>query len=145
MQIKLSDHFTYSKLLRFTLPSIIMMIISSIYSVVDGLFVSNLVGDMALSAVNIMFPVTMILASFGFMLGTGGGAIVARTMGEGNQDLANRYFSMIVYTVLGLGIVLSVLSAVFTEQIARLAGASSLLTPRKELCVSPKPGFIPGS
>ena len=92
-----------------------------------------------------MFPVSMILASFGFMLGTGGGAIVARTMGEGNQDLANRYFSMIVYTVLGLGIVLSVLSAVFTEQIARLAGASSLLTPRKELCVSPKPGFIPGS
>lgn len=133
MQIKLSDHFTYSKLLRFTLPSIIMMIISSIYSVVDGLFVSNLVGELALSAVNIMFPVSMILASFGFMLGTGGGAIVARTMGEGNQDLANRYFSMIVYTVLGLGIVLSVLSAVFTEQIARLAGASSLLM---EDCIS---------
>lgn len=88
MPIKLSDHFTYSKLFRFTLPSIIMMVISSVYSVVDGLFVSNLVGEVALSAVNIMFPISMIIASTGFMLGTGGGAIVARTMGEGNPQLA---------------------------------------------------------
>ena len=72
MQIKLSDHFSYGRLLRFTLPSIIMMVISSIYSVVDGLFVSNLVGDLALSSVNIVFPVAMIVGSFGFMLGTGG-------------------------------------------------------------------------
>lgn len=127
MTIKLSDHFTYSKLLRFTMPSIIMMVITSIYSVVDGLFVSNLVGELALSAVNIMFPVSMIIASFGFMLGTGGGAIAARTMGEGNQELANRYFSMIVYCVIGLGLVLSLISAVFTEPIAHLAGASPLL------------------
>ena len=90
MQIKLSDHFSYGRLLRFTLPSIIMMVISSIYSVVDGLFVSNLVGDLALSSVNIVFPVAMIVGSFGFMLGTGGSAIVARTMGEGGQPLANR-------------------------------------------------------
>ncbi len=83
MQIKLSDHFSYGRLLRFTPPSIIMMVISSIYSVVDGLFVSNLVGDLALSSVNIVFPVAMIVGSFGFMLGTGGSAIVARTMGEG--------------------------------------------------------------
>lgn len=127
MSIKLSDHFTYSKLLRFTLPSIVMMVITSIYSVVDGLFVSNLVGELALSAVNIMFPVSMIIASVGFMLGTGGGAIVARTMGEGNQELANRYFSMIVSCVLGLGLIFSVLSVLFTEPIARLAGASDLL------------------
>lgn len=127
MTIKLSDHFTFAKLLRFTMPSIVMMIFTSVYSVVDGLFVSNLVGDMALSAVNIMFPVSMILAAFGFMLGSGGSAIVARTMGEGKQDLANRYFSMIIYCVLGLGALLSVLSAVFVEPIARLAGASDLL------------------
>lgn len=127
MQIKLSDHFTYSKLLRFTLPSIVMMVVSSIYSVVDGLFVSNLIGELALSAVNIMFPVSMILASFGFMLGTGGGAIVARTMGEGKQELANRYFSMIIYCVLGLGLVFSVGSVIFIEPIAHLAGASDLL------------------
>lgn len=72
MKIKLSDHFTYGRLLRFTLPSVVMMVIASIYSVVDGLFVSNLVGDMALSAVNIIFPVAMIIGAFGFMLGTGG-------------------------------------------------------------------------
>lgn len=127
MTIKLSDHFTFSRLLRFTLPSIVMMIFTSVYSVVDGLFVSNLVGDLALSAVNIMFPVSMLLAAFGFMLGSGGSAIVARTMGEGKQELANRYFSMIIYCVLGLGLVLSVLSVIFVEPIARLAGASDLL------------------
>ena len=127
MTIKLSDHFTFSRLLRFTLPSIVMMIFTSVYSVVDGLFVSNLVGDLALSAVNIMFPVSMLLAAFGFMLGSGGSAIVARTMGEGKQELANRYFSMIIYCVLGLGLVLSVLSVIFVEPIARMAGASDLL------------------
>ena len=88
MQIKLSDHFTYGRLLRYTLPSIIMMIFTSLYSVVDGLFVSNLVGDLALSAVNIAFPITMIIGAFGFMLGTGGSAIVARTLGEGKPELA---------------------------------------------------------
>ena len=127
MAIKLSDHFTYSKLLRFTLPSIVMMVVASVYSVVDGLFVSNLVGELALSAVNIMYPVAMIVGAFGFMLGTGGGAIVARTMGEGDQELANRYFSMIVCCVLGLGTLLSVLCVLFVEPIARLAGASDLL------------------
>ena len=72
MKIQLSDHFTYKKLFRFTLPSIVMMIVTSVYSVVDGLFVSNLVGDMALSAVNIVWPIIMIIGAFGFMLGTGG-------------------------------------------------------------------------
>lgn len=127
MQIKLSDHFTYGKLLRFTLPSIIMMIFTSVYSVVDGLFVSNLVGQNALSAVNIIFPVSMILSAAGFMLGSGGSAVVARTMGEGKRELADRYFSMIVLVVLGLGTVFSVGGALLIEPIARLAGASDLL------------------
>ncbi len=127
MAIKLSDHFTYGKLFRFTLPSITMMICTSIYSVVDGLFVSNLIGENALSAVNIMFPVAMIIGAVGFMLGAGGSAIVARTMGEGKQELANRYFSMIILCVLGLGVSLSMLSLLFVEPLARLVGASDLL------------------
>ena len=81
MKIRLSDHFSYGRLLRFTLPSIVTMVIASLYSVVDGLFVSNLVGDMALSAVNIAFPIAMIIRAIGFMLGTGGSAVVARTVG----------------------------------------------------------------
>lgn len=125
--IKLSDHFTYKKLLRFTLPSIVMMIFSSIYSVVDGLFVANLLGDLALSAVNIMFPVEMIFGSVGFMLGTGGSAIVAKTLGEDKPELASRYFSMFLYTILAVGVVLSAAGMLWTEQIARLAGASDLL------------------
>ena len=127
MPIKLSDHFTYRKLLRFTLPSIIMMVISSVYSVVDGLFVSNLIGDLALSSVNIVFPVAMIVGSFGFMLGTGGSAIVARTMGEGDQEQANRYFSMIILAVVLLGVVLSTFCVIYMEPIARFAGASDAL------------------
>ena len=127
MAIKLSDHFTYGKLFRFTLPSITMMICTSIYSVVDGLFVSNLIGENALSAVNIVFPVSMILSAAGFMLGSGGSAVVARTMGEGKQELANRYFSMIILCVLGLGVSLSMLSLLFVEPLARLVGASDLL------------------
>ena len=125
--IRLSDHFTYGRLLRYTLPSIVMMIFTSLYSVVDGLFVSNLVGDLALSAVNIAFPVTMIVGAFGFMLGTGGSAIVARTLGEGKPELASRYFSMFIWCVAGLGVVLSVFCLIFIEPIMRLAGASELL------------------
>lgn len=127
MQIKLSDHFTYRKLLRFTLSSVVMMVFTSVYSVVDGLFVSNLVGDLALSAVNIMFPLAMIVGAFGFMLGTGGSAIVARTLGEGQPALASRYFSMIVYAVILLGAVLTAGCLLFLEPLARLAGASDLL------------------
>lgn len=127
MKIQLSDHFTYKKLFRFTLPSIVMMIVTSFYSVVDGLFVSNLVGDMALSAVNIVWPIVMIIGAFGFMLGTGGCAVVARTLGEGKREMASRYFSMIVYAVIILGAVLSVVCIIFLEPLIRLAGASDLL------------------
>ena len=96
MQIHLSEHFTYGKLLRFTLPTIIMLIFTSIYGVVDGVFVSNFAGKSAFAAVNLIMPALMIFAAVGFMLGTGGSAVVARTMGEGDVPRANRYFSLIV-------------------------------------------------
>ena len=97
MKIQLSDHFTYRRLLRFTFPSIVMMIFTSIYGVVDGLFVSNFVGKTPFAAVNLIMPFLMLLGCLGFMIGTGGSAIVAMTLGEGKGDLANRYFSMMVY------------------------------------------------
>ena len=97
MRIRLSEHFTYGKLIRFTLPSIVMMIFTSIYGVVDGLFVSNYVGKTPFAAVNLIFPLLMILGALGFMMGTGGTAIVAKTLGEGDRDRANRYLSMMVY------------------------------------------------
>lgn len=127
MQIRLSDHFTYRRLLRFTLPSVVTMIIASIYSVVDGLFVSNLVGAMALSAINIAFPVTMIIGAVGFMLGTGGSALVAKTLGEGKKELANQYFSMLIYSMIGIGAVLTILALLFVRPIMCIAGASDLL------------------
>ena len=96
MRIQLSDHFTYSKLLRFTLPSIVMMIFTSIYGVVDGIFVSNFVGKTPFAAVNLIYPVLMILGALGFMVGTGGAAIVAKTLGEGKPALANQYFTLLV-------------------------------------------------
>ena len=106
MQIRLSDHFSFGRLLRFTLPSIAMMILTSLYSVADGLFVSNMVGDIGLSAVNIMFPVAMLISAVGFMLGTGGSAVVARTLGEGHPDMANRFFSMFVFACVSYGRIL---------------------------------------
>ena len=127
MSIQLSDHFNCRRLLRFTFPSIVMMLVVSIYSVVDGLFVSNLVGENALSAVNIMIPLSMIVGAFGFMLGTGGSAVVARTLGEGDTQRANEYFSMIIAAVVILGVVLSVLCVVFMEPLARAMGASEAL------------------
>lgn len=97
MKIQLSEHFTYKKLLRFVLPSIIMMIFTSIYSVVDGLFVSNFVGKTALAAINLTLPIIMGLSALGFMIGTGGSAIVARMLGEKKREKANEYFSMLIY------------------------------------------------
>lgn len=103
MQIQLSDHFTYRRLLRFTLPSIVMMIFTSIYSVVDGLFVSRFVGAPPFAAVNFIMPVLMILGAFGFMFGTGGSALIAITMGAGDSARANRQFSLIVYVTAAFG------------------------------------------
>ena len=97
MKIQLSEHFTYKKLIKFTLPTIIMMIFTSIYGVVDGIFVSNCVGSDAFAAVNLIMPAIMILGTVGFMIGTGGSALVSKTIGEGDKEKANKYFSMLIY------------------------------------------------
>ena len=96
MKIQLSDHFTYGKLFRFTFPSIIMMVFTSIYSVVDGFFVSNFAGKTAFASINLIMPFLIILGSLGFMIGTGGTALVSRILGEGDEKKANHYFSMAV-------------------------------------------------
>ena len=108
MKIKLSDHFSYGKLIKFTLPTIIMMIFTSIYGVVDGVFVSNFVGSDAFAAVNLIMPVVMILGSVGFMIGTGGSAIVSKTLGEGKKEKAREYFSMLIYLCIFFSLFLEV-------------------------------------
>ena len=123
MKIQLSEHFNYSKLIRFTVPSMIMMVFTSIYGVVDGIFVSNFVGKTAFAAVNLIMPFLMIFGTIGFMIGTGGSALVAKTMGEGDRKRANRFFSMLIYLSILFGVVLTVLGFVFLEPIARLLGA----------------------
>lgn len=123
MKIQLSEHFTYKKLLRFVLPSIVMMIFTSIYGVVDGLFVSNYVGKTAFAAVNLVMPLLMMLSALGFMMGTGGSAIVAKTLGQGDKERANRYFSMMVYVTMAGGVALTVLGLVFLRPIVIALGA----------------------
>lgn len=123
MKIQLSDHFSYNKLIKFTLPTIAMMIFTSIYGVVDGVFVSNCVGSDAFAAVNLIMPIIMILGSVGFMIGTGGSAIVSKTLGEGKKEKANEYFSMLVYLCVVSGVILSVIGIIFTGPIAVLLGA----------------------
>ncbi len=127
MSIRLSDHFTYGRLIKFTLPSIAMMILTSIYSVVDGFFVSNFTGKVAFSAVNLIMPFLMIVATVGFMFGTGGTAIVANTFGTGDKKKANEYFSLFVYVAFVLGIFLAVLGFIFISPIATLLGAKGEL------------------
>ena len=128
MKIQLSDHFNYKKLIRFTLPSIGMMVFMSIYGVVDGFFVSNYAGKTPFAAVNLIFPFLMILATVGFMFGTGGSAIVAKKFGEGKPQEANKNFSLFVYTAAILGVVLAILGIIFVRPIAQnLLGASGKL------------------
>lgn len=127
MRIQLSDHFTFGKLIKFTLSSIAMMIFTSIYSVVDGFFVSNFAGKTPFAAVNLIMPVLMILGTVGFMFGTGGTAIVAKTYGEGDKEKANRYFSLFVYVAFVLGITLAILGFAFIRPVASLLGASGEL------------------
>ena len=126
-QIQLSDHFTYGRLMRFTLPSIGMMIFMSVYSVVDGFFVSNFAGKTPFAALNLIFPVLMIMSTLGFMFGTGGSAIVAKTLGMRDSESANRYFSLFVYIAFGLGVILAVISFVFLRPIAIVLGAEGQL------------------
>ena len=127
MKIQLSEHFTYSKLLRFTFPSIIMMIFTSISSVIDGLFVSNFAGKTALAAINIIYPFIMAVGALGFMMGTGGSALVGRLLGEGEKEKANKTFSLIVYTTAIVGILLSALAFLLVPTVSRLFGASGQL------------------
>ena len=123
MKIQLSDHFTYKKLFRFAIPSVIMMIFTSIYGVIDGLFVSNIVGTEPFAAINLIMPILMIVGAFGFMMGAGGTAVVAKTLGEKRNDDANKFFSFIVYTTAGLGVILALLGFIFMEPLCELLGA----------------------
>lgn len=127
MKIQLSDHFTYKRLIRFTLPSIVMMVFTSIYGVVDGFFVSNFAGKTPFAAVNLIIPFLMIVATVGFMFGTGGTAIVAKAFGEGDSERANRYFSLFVYVAFGLGVIIAVLGFIFIRPISILLGAQGEL------------------
>ncbi len=132
MKISLSEHFGYGKLLKFTLPSIAMMIFTSIYGVVDGFFVSNFAGKAEFTAVNFIMPYLMILGAFGFMFGAGGSALVAKRLGEGREDAAKSLFSLIVYTTAVSGVILAVLGILFLEPVAKLLGAEGEML---EFCI----------
>lgn len=123
-RIKLSEHFNYSRLFRFVLPSVVMMVFVSVYGIVDGFFVSNYAGEAQFAALNLIFPLIMILGSVGFMLGTGGNAVVSKALGEGDAKKANRIFSMLVYATILIGVVLSVVGIMIAPHVARWFSAS---------------------
>lgn len=127
MHIQLSDHFSYGRLLKFTWPSIAMMIFTSIYGVVDGFFVSNFAGKTPFAAVNLIMPVLMIMGTVGFIFGTGGTALVAKTYGEGDKEKANRYFSLFVYVAFLIGVLMAAVGFVFIRPIASALGAEGAL------------------
>ncbi len=133
MKIQLSEHFTYTKLFRFCLPSIVMMIFTSIYGVVDGLFISNFVGKVAFASVNLVMPFIMMIGGIGFMIGTGGSALVAKTLGEGKPELANRYFTMMVKLAVICGLTLAVIGTILIRPIALWLGATDAML---EYCVT---------
>lgn len=133
MAIQLNDHFTYNKLFKAVIPSVLMMVFISIYSIVDGLFVSNFVGTTAFAALNLIYPVLMIVGAIGFMIGTGGSALVSKTLGEGKIDKANQYFSMFIWLTLILGVSVSSILFIFTPQIAVLLGAEGEMI---EYCIT---------
>ena len=123
MTIQLSEHFTYKKIFRFALPSIVMMVFTSIYGVVDGTFVSNFVGKTPFAAVNLVWPFLMLLGAFGFMIGTGGSALVAKTLGENKKEDANRYFTMLITLVVILGILLTIFGLIVVRPLSHALGA----------------------
>lgn len=143
MRIQLSDHFNYKKLIRFVIPSVCMMIFTSIYSVVDGFFVSNYAGKTPFAALNLIYPLLMMFAALGFMIGTGGSAVVSKALGEGKKKVANEYFSMLVYAALIGGLIISILGLLFLKPIAIALGADSsmlsycLIYGRILLCAIP--------
>ena len=124
MKIQLSDHFTYGRLLRFILPSVVMMIFTSIYGVVDGIFVSNFAGKTPFAAINLIMPYLMVFGTLGFMIGTGGTALVSMTLGMGDRKKANALFSMLTYVSIVGGVILTVLSLIFLRPAAILLGAT---------------------
>lgn len=132
MKVQISDHFNFKKLMQFTIPSIVMMMFSSIYNVVDGYFVSNYTGKTQFAAVNLIMPFLMVLSVIGFMFGTGGNAIVSKLLGEGKKKKANEVFSMLVYITIAVGIVVFVLAEITMPQIAKLLGADENML---EYCV----------
>lgn len=123
MKIQLSDHFTYGKLIRFSMPSIIMMIFTSIYGVVDGIFVSNFAGKVPFTAINLIMPYIMILGTVGFMVGTGGTALISKTLGMGDKKQANEIFSLLTVFCVVCGVILTAISLVFLKPAAILLGA----------------------
>ena len=127
MRIRLSEHFTYKKLICFVLPTVFMMIVTSVYGIVDGFFVSNCVGKNAFAAVNLIMPVLMALGAFGFMIGTGGSALVAKTLGEGDAKKANKYFSMLIYVTVIFSLIVTVIGFIFMPNIAKALGANDLI------------------
>ena len=125
--IQISEHFTYKKLLRYTFPSMVMMVFTSVYGVVDGLFISNFTGKTAFAAVNFIYPFLMILGGVGFMFGSGGSALVAKTLGEGEKDRANQIFSALCWTSGLTGVILAILGFIFLRPVASLLGAEGEL------------------
>lgn len=133
MRIQLSDHFTYKRLIRFVMSSVLMMIFTSLYSIVDGFFVSNYVGKKSFAAVNLVMPVCMAMGTIGMMIGTGGSAVVSQALGEGKRKQANRYFSMLVYFAVILSLILSGAGFIFARPVSEALGAEGKLL---EYCVS---------
>lgn len=129
MAIKISDHFSYKKLFRFVFPSIIMMVFTSVYGIVDGFFVSNFAGDTAFAAVNFIMPFIMGLSAIGFMIGTGGSALVAFRFGEGNDKKANQIFSLLVYTMIIIGVGITILGQILIEPVTYWLGATEAMAP----------------
>lgn len=129
MAIQLSDHFNYKRLLKFVFPSIIMMVFTSIYGVVDGLFVSNIVGKAAFAAINLIMPVNMIFGGIGFMLGTGGSALVAKTLGEKEPEKANRYFTMMILITVIIGVIISAIGIGIMRPVSIFLGADEAMLP----------------
>ncbi len=124
-RVRLSDHFTYKKLFRFTLPSVIMAVFTSVYTIVDGLFVSRVVGDSAFAGMNLIFPVIMIVGAVGMMFGSGGSALISKTLGEGDSKRANGYFSFLVIAIAVAGVVLGGAGIAVLRPVAQLLGKNA--------------------
>ncbi|MBR4310783.1 MAG: polysaccharide biosynthesis C-terminal domain-containing protein, partial [Akkermansia sp.] len=143
MSVQLADHFTYRKLFAFVLPPIAMMLLTSVYTMVDALFISHYVGEIAFAAVNFVFPVIMLLGGVGFMLGTGGTALVAKTLGEGDALRANRYFTQVVILAFSLGVALALPGMVWLPQVCGRLGGTAELMPDAVLYGRIMLGFLP--